>query len=176
MVLPVRMTCTVRFEVLITLNVKISVFLDMMPCRLVYVYLRFGGNCCLHLQQVPAKDSSYTFVAIYQTRRRNIPEFVTLHLFAQSRYLSVSYRSPFFCSFLYLGMSLDPVVYKYRVKEIIAISCEIYLKHTHCVGEMQRFLVSNQVASKVAIVVCSVKQKLWGLVWNPHIFISLLRK
>jgi len=58
MALPVRMTRTVRFGVLIALNVKISVFLDMMPCSLVYVYLRFGGTYYLHLQQVPAKDST----------------------------------------------------------------------------------------------------------------------
>jgi len=34
---------------------------------------------------------------------------------------------------------------------------------------MQRFLVSNQVVSIVAIGVYGVKQKLWGLVRNPHI-------
>jgi hypothetical protein len=43
--------CLLRFEVLTAVNMKITVFWDVIPCRLVNIYKYFGGTCCLHLQE-----------------------------------------------------------------------------------------------------------------------------
>jgi len=39
----------VRFEVLIAVTVKVSIFWDVTPCNLACMYKNFRGTCCLHL-------------------------------------------------------------------------------------------------------------------------------
>jgi len=76
------MTCTVRFEVLIALNVKISVFLGMMPCSLVYVYLRFGGTCYLHLSKCLPKTRHkrlWLSTKLGDVISPNLSRFICLH-------------------------------------------------------------------------------------------------
>jgi hypothetical protein len=40
----------VRFEVITAASMKIAVFWVVAPCKLVDVYQRFRGTCCLHHQ------------------------------------------------------------------------------------------------------------------------------
>jgi hypothetical protein len=58
----------VGFEVLTAVSTKMAVFWIVPPCRLVEVYQRFGGLCCLHHQ------GDETLVNFYQTTRRYNPE------------------------------------------------------------------------------------------------------
>jgi hypothetical protein len=39
-----------RFGVLTAVTIKITLFLDVTQCSLIYRYKCFGGTCCLHLQ------------------------------------------------------------------------------------------------------------------------------
>jgi hypothetical protein len=58
---------TLRFEVLVVVAVKITVFWDVMPCSLSISIFRLGfrGMCCLHLKdrfsfhQVPPNVDTY---------------------------------------------------------------------------------------------------------------------
>jgi hypothetical protein len=57
-----------KFQLLTTASIKVTVFWDAAPCGLV-VYRRFRGAYCLHHQG----ETSLNF---YQTTRHNIPETV----------------------------------------------------------------------------------------------------
>jgi hypothetical protein len=70
--------CTVGFEVLTAMSMKIVVFWVVAPCSLEEVYHRFRGPCCLHHQgdalMMEAARTSETLVNFYQTTRRYNPE------------------------------------------------------------------------------------------------------
>jgi hypothetical protein len=48
-------------------NVKMAVFRDVVPCRLVEVYQCFRGAWCLHTMMVEAAGISEMFINFYQT-------------------------------------------------------------------------------------------------------------
>jgi hypothetical protein len=57
-----------------------DVFWVVVPCRLVEVYQRFRGTCCLHYQgDETSARTSETLVNFYQTTRRYNPEDSHLH-------------------------------------------------------------------------------------------------
>jgi hypothetical protein len=66
--------CLVGFEVLMALSTKMTVFWVVALFRLVEVYQRFRGPCCLHHQDNRPVRTSETLVNFYCTTRRYNPE------------------------------------------------------------------------------------------------------
>jgi hypothetical protein len=114
----------VRFQVLTTANMKITVFWDAVPCSLVKIYRRFRGACCLHHQapialMMEAASTSETSFNV-STKRRSIPEDSHLRygdLFEQ----------------LIINQSINPVVMKAEGFSTVftkARHCLLYSKPT----------------------------------------------
>jgi hypothetical protein len=57
-------TIRVRLEMFIVVTVKVAVFWDVTPCKLVEVYWHISGTCCLHLQgtRTQRQSSSVTLI------------------------------------------------------------------------------------------------------------------
>jgi hypothetical protein len=75
--------CSVRFQGLIAVSMKMAVFWVVVSCSLVEVYRSFRDACCLHHQgnealMMEAASISETLVNFYQTIRHN-PEDSHLH-------------------------------------------------------------------------------------------------
>jgi hypothetical protein len=67
----------VRFQVCTVVNMRITVFWDVVPCNLVEVYRHFRGSCCLHHHGILMMEAASTFetsVNFYQATWCNIPE------------------------------------------------------------------------------------------------------
>jgi hypothetical protein len=74
----------VRFQILTSDTMKITVLWDVAPCCLIEVCRCFKGAYCLHHQVIIAMMmevviTSETSTNFYQTTRRNIPEDSSLH-------------------------------------------------------------------------------------------------
>jgi hypothetical protein len=59
-------------QALTAMRMKMAVFWNFAPCRLLEVYRRFRSACCLHYHSdVVAASTSETSVKVYQTTRCN---------------------------------------------------------------------------------------------------------
>ena len=77
-----------RFEVVITVTVQFTMFLDIQPRSLVDISGSFKETYCLHLAGrsfftlvMEAAYSCGTLAVLYQTTRRNSPEESNLQLY-----------------------------------------------------------------------------------------------
>jgi hypothetical protein len=74
----------VRFEVIVSVTMKIAVYYDNSRCNLVHIYVNLGGICCPHnkARSYPedrGSSSSETSVKIFKITRRIILEDCNLH-------------------------------------------------------------------------------------------------
>jgi hypothetical protein len=87
-ILPMAQCKDKRSEVLTAMNMKITVFWDVMPGNMEERYECFRGTYCLHFQargvsstlKTKATGSSEMLVHVYQTTRCHIPEDHNCHV------------------------------------------------------------------------------------------------
>jgi hypothetical protein len=99
----------VRFQVLTSASMKMTVFWDVAPCSLVKVFLRFIDACCLIIK---AASTSETSVNFYQTTRRNTPE--NTHLHTHNMKFSITIRT----THLSIVLLRDTRIYRVSQKDI----------------------------------------------------------